>query len=156
MRWGRVLPEIHRYAMLDRHPDILLLHVGGNDMACRPTRNIIQDIKTDLLRLWSACPQLIVVWSDLVAQRGWRQARSVERVNKARVKVNKEVGHFVKWNGGVVVRHCDFEECPDEFLWGDGVHLNNIGIDLWSLNLQGGLETAWGCGGTAASEGTLS
>lgn len=67
----------------------------------------------------------------------------MDRINKARVKVNKEVGRFVRRNGGVVVRHRDFEDYPDEFLWGDGSHLNAIGIDLWSSKLQEGIKTAW-------------
>lgn len=37
------------------------------------------------------CPDLLVVWSDIVAKRAWRAARSVERVNKARAKVNNTV-----------------------------------------------------------------
>lgn len=67
----------------------------------------------------------------------------MDRINKAWVKVNNEVRRFVKPNGGVVVRHRDFEEGSEEFLRGAGVHLNGIGIDLWSLNLQEGLDTAF-------------
>lgn len=42
-------------------------------------------------------------------------------------------------NGGVVVRHKDFEVtvvllCPD------GVHLNAIGLDLWTLGIKEGME----------------
>lgn len=112
-------------------------------MAVRASREVIRDIKTDLLRLWSACPGLIVVWSDMVARKVWRQARSVDRVNKARIKVNKEVGRFVKRNGGIVVRHREFEEGSANFLRGDGVHLHAVGFDLWNLHIQEGIETAW-------------
>lgn len=87
-------------------------------MALRPSREWIRDIKNDLLRLWSVCSNVIVVWSDIVARKVWRQARSVVRVDKAWVKVNKEVGHFIKRNGEVVVCHREFEENPDEFLRG--------------------------------------
>lgn len=87
--WCRMLPEIHHFEALDRYPNILVLHAGGKDMAVRASRNIIRDIKTNLLRLWSACPSMIVVWSDIVPRKVWRQAWSVDCVNKARVKVNK-------------------------------------------------------------------
>lgn len=59
----------------------------------------------DLICLWSLCPDLIVVWSDMVARRVWRDARSVDGINRARAKVNKEVGSFVKHHGEIVVRH---------------------------------------------------
>lgn len=44
MRWSKVLSEIRFYAVNDRYPNILLLHVGGNDMALRPSRDVIRDI----------------------------------------------------------------------------------------------------------------
>lgn len=143
MLWSRVLAEIRFHALCDRGPDIVLLHVGGNDMALRPSREIIRDIKSDILCLLTMYPDLIIVWSDIVARNKWRHARSVQRVNKARVKVNKEVGRFVKKNGGVAVRHRDLEGASGEFLDGDGVHLTPIGIDMWFLGLQEGLETAF-------------
>lgn len=67
-------------------------------------RHLIRDIKMDLICLWSLCPDLIMVWSDIVARRVWREARSVDSVNRARAKVNKEVGIFVKHHRGIEVR----------------------------------------------------
>ncbi|XP_040279883.1 uncharacterized protein LOC120995003 isoform X2 [Bufo bufo] len=47
MVWGSVLQEVHRQARLDRVPDILVLHVGGNDLGVRPCRELIRDIRFD-------------------------------------------------------------------------------------------------------------
>ncbi|XP_056388331.1 collagen alpha-2(I) chain-like [Hyla sarda] len=90
MLWCGVLPEVQFNASLDRHPDILVVHAGGNDLGLRSSREIIRDIKLDILRLKSTFPGLLFVWSDMVARRVWRHARSVDRLNKARVKLNKE------------------------------------------------------------------
>ncbi|XP_069832586.1 uncharacterized protein [Dendropsophus ebraccatus] len=140
--WGRVLPELEYFASMDRYPDILVLHVGGNDFGVRRSRDIIRDIKLDLLRLWVMAPETLVVWSDVVAWRTWRFARSVEWINRARAKLNKEVGRFVRRNGGIVVRHRDLEGASPELMDSDGVHLNDVGMDLWMLGLHGGLEMA--------------
>lgn len=59
--WSRVLSEFSFYASFDRYLDVLLLHVGGSDMALCPSRHLIRDIKLDLLCLWSLSPELIVV-----------------------------------------------------------------------------------------------
>lgn len=126
MLWHRVL----FFARFDCFPDVLLLHVGGNDMDSWP-RELIRDIKSDLLFLWSMCPDILVVWSDMVARRVWRGARSVERVNWAQGWVNKEVGRFVKRNGGLVVRHRDLKVPSADLLADDGVHLYKIGIDVF-------------------------
>ncbi|XP_040267777.1 uncharacterized protein LOC120982000 [Bufo bufo] len=143
MLWGRVLPEFHAFVSLDRCPDIVVFHVGGNDLGVRRSRDVIRDIKLDLLRLMEEFPDLLVVWSEVVARSSWRFARSVDRINKARAKLNKEVGRFVRRQGGFVVRHRELEVASPQFLRSDGVHLNEIGIDLWALGLQDGLETAF-------------
>lgn len=69
-------------------------------------------------------------------------ARSVDKINKARVKVNKAVAKFVAHNGGLVVRHCELEGEYGLYLRGDGVHLSAVGIDMWVLGLQDGLQCA--------------
>lgn len=51
-----------------------------------------------------AFPDMLVVWSDIIAQTTWHLARSKERLNKARRKVNSEVGRFVvmgAWLSGI-------------------------------------------------------
>lgn len=63
-------------------------------------------------------------------------------MNRARVKLNKAVGRFIARNGGIVVRHKDLEELDDALLRPDGVHLNAIGLDIWTLGLREGLEQA--------------
>ncbi|XP_040183677.1 uncharacterized protein LOC120916805 [Rana temporaria] len=148
MMWGRVLPEVLKFTRLDRAPDILLLHVGGNDMGSRSMHQLIRDIKCDFLRLRSLFPGMVIIWSEMVGRSNWRWAWSVDKVNKARVKVNKEVGRFVVRNGGLVVRHRELEEETWRFLRSDGVHLNPIGIDLWALGLEEGVRRAlsvWRC-----------
>lgn len=140
--WHRLLPEIQFHVALDRPPDVLVVHAGGNDMGLRSSREIVRDIKVDFLRLWSMFPGLVLVWSDMIARKDWRQARSVEKINKARVKLNKEVGRFVRRNGGLVARHLDLEGENGEFLQGDRVHLNDVGNELWFLSLREAIDTA--------------
>lgn len=142
MRWTQLLSRVHFSARLDRAPDVLLLHLGGNDLGFRTTRDLLRDIKLDCLRLWASYPGILLVWSDIVARKSWRNARSVPGMNRARVKLNKAVGRFIARNGGIVVRHKDLEELDDALLRPDGVHLNAIGLDIWTLGLREGLEQA--------------
>ncbi|KAM3920332.1 uncharacterized protein RB166_014730 [Leptodactylus fuscus] len=142
MPWSRVLPEFHFYCRVDSPPHVLVLHVGGNDLGARPSRELIKDIKFDVLRLLTEFPGLIVVWSDIVARLVWRHARSAVRIEKTRIKVNREVARFVLRNGGLVVRHRELEVPSVEHLRRDGVHLNAIGTDIWMLGLRGGVERA--------------
>ncbi|KAM3929169.1 uncharacterized protein RB166_006958 [Leptodactylus fuscus] len=142
MVWSRFLPEFHKFARLDRAPDILLVHLGGNDLGVRPFRQLITDIKFDFLRLWALFPNMVTIWSDIVPRKVWKGARSVVKLNKARIKVNRAIGSFMAKNGGVVVRHTDLESGEGSFWRSDGIHLNAVGIDIWGLGLQAGIETA--------------
>lgn len=109
MLWNRTIPEVHRFARLDRPRDILALHVGGNDLRLRSMLDIVRDFKFDFLRLRMAFPEMIIVWSNIVARTTWRLARSVERINKARKKVNMYISRFVVRNGGLAIRHSELE-----------------------------------------------
>ncbi|XP_077318300.1 uncharacterized protein LOC143940612 isoform X2 [Lithobates pipiens] len=142
MLWSRVLREVQHYSRLDRPPDVLLLHVGGDDLGIRTSLDLSRDIKFDFQCLRSMFPNTIFVWSEMVARTSWNLAMSVERLNKARIKVNKEVGKFFVRNGGLTIRHRDLEKEPQLFLKEDGVHLNTVGIDIWSLGLQEGIQRA--------------
>ncbi|PIO30058.1 hypothetical protein AB205_0079610 [Aquarana catesbeiana] len=136
MQWNRVLGEVHRFSCLDRAPDVLLLHVGGNDMGARSMRDLIRDIKCDFLHLRAAYPSMVLIWSDMVGRLSWRWAWSVKKVDRARIKVNKEVSRFFIKNGGLAIRHRELEVDTWRYLRSDGVHLNEVGTDLWSLGLQ--------------------
>lgn len=105
-----VLPDFHYYSRVDRPPDVLVLSVGGNDMGVRAARDIVRDVKFDILRLMLDFPGIVIVWSDIVARHNWHHARSVEFLNKARIKANREIGCFLSRLGGLVVRHRDRED----------------------------------------------
>lgn len=142
LMWSRVIPEIERYVALDRPPQVVLVHAGGNDLGNRASRELIRDIKYDFLRLRMTYPDTVFVWSEVVARTRWRLARSVEALNKARKKVNRAVSKFVGRNGGLFVRHPELEVDTWRYLRGDGVHLNDVGTDLWCLGLQEGIQRA--------------
>ncbi|OCT74412.1 hypothetical protein XELAEV_18033388mg [Xenopus laevis] len=63
-------------------------------------------------------------------QEGFHQVA----VDRARIKTNKAVSKFVQAQGGIVIRHSDFDNRSS--FWGeDGVHLNENGSDLFNFNI---------------------
>lgn len=76
MLCSRVVPEVLRFSRLDRSPDILVLHVGGNDLGARPMCELIRNVKFDFLHLRSAFTGMLIVWSDMVGRTSWCLARS--------------------------------------------------------------------------------
>lgn len=45
-------------------------------------------------------------------------------------------------NGGLAVRHLEMKQDSWQYLRGDRVHLNAVGIDMWCLGLQDGVQKA--------------
>lgn len=142
MMWGQVIPEFHYFSRVDRPPNVVVLQAGGNDLGVRAARDLARDIKFDVLRLLRDFPGCIIVWSDIVARKRLRFARSVVQMNKARTKLNREIGKFVARLGGIVVQHRELEDQSVRYWRDDGVHLNAVGIDIWSLGLQEGVVRA--------------
>ncbi|CAJ0965397.1 unnamed protein product [Ranitomeya imitator] len=127
MVWKEWLPEFHRFVRLDRVPEIVVIHLGGNDLAKRSCRELIKDIKFDILRFWVMFPKVLLVWSDIIPRKRWRGARSHEGVNRARIKINRAISRFMVRNGALAVRHVDLESGQGAYWRADGVHLNAVG-----------------------------
>lgn len=106
-------------------------------MRVRPICELICDIKFSFLRHRTIFPDMPIVWPDIIGRTTQRLARSVEKINQAFIKVNKEVGRVVICNRGLVIGHLEVETL--QYLWDDGIHLNAIGTDV-VLRVTG-----WGC-----------
>ena len=89
-----------------------------------------------------AFPYMVIVWSDMVSRTSWRLARSWGGINRARRQVNRDVGRFMGKNGGLVIRHMKLEEETWRYLRRDRVHLTDVGIDMWVLGIQDGIQRA--------------
>lgn len=141
-RWAQVLSEV---VFISRHvqaPVVLVLHVGGNDLCSVPTGELISLMKADLSRFSGFFTSLTVVWSEMIPRAAWRGARDIGAVDGARRTVNARMSRFVRYRGGVVVRHRELEGDNRALLDVDGVHPNPIGLDIFLSGLQDGVERA--------------
>lgn len=142
LRWAQVLSEVVLLSRNVRGPVILVLHVGGNDLCFVHAGELIALMKEDLARFSVFFPHLLVVWSEIVPRVVWRGARDVGAIEGARMMVNARMSRFVRYRGGVVVRHRELEDENRSLLEDDGVHPNPIGLDILLLGLRDGVERA--------------
>ncbi|KAM8930714.1 uncharacterized protein RCH25_006646 [Pelodytes ibericus] len=146
MRWVRLLPELVSLSRLLGPPDVLLIHLGGNDLGSIPVWGLCDLIKQDLARVLILFPDVHLVWSELVPRKYWRAAHSQKAMERCRIKINKQVSKFVLGVGGVTIRHRVFERDAAVYFRSDGVHLTEVGLDLFNLALQDGVEQAMAMG----------
>ncbi|XP_068104583.1 uncharacterized protein [Hyperolius riggenbachi] len=140
--WDSVQPTAVRYSCQERRPDVLVLHAGGGDLGAVHMKALMANIKFDMVRLRSLFPGVVIVWSEIVKRHSWRDVRSVKGIDRARIKINRDVSKFVKSRGWVVVRHRDLEDDSADLFEEDGVHLNDTGNDIWCEGIQEGIGKA--------------
>ncbi|XP_053561250.1 uncharacterized protein LOC128652340 [Bombina bombina] len=117
-------------------PHIILIHLGGNDMGAIPSLELTKIIQSDLgwLRAWM--PGVIIGWSNVIARRQWRYMGSSGAAYRVRKKLNRDVGAAVTGNQGFVVRHDAITADKRELYRPDGVHLSDVGLDLFLGDLS--------------------
>lgn len=142
LRWARVLQEALEISQLSSPPVILVLHAGGNDLCIMRLSELLTLMRADLDRILNLFPEIILVWSEAVPRVTWQGARDAGAVERARRTLNARMARFVRSHEGVVVRHRQLEGDNRRMMRADGVHLNDIGLDIFMSGLQDGVEQA--------------
>ncbi|XP_071979829.1 uncharacterized protein [Engystomops pustulosus] len=142
LRWLQALPELVDISRYAEAPSILVLHLGGNDLCFVHLGELIALIQSDLERFSSFFSRFILVWSEILPRAVWEGARDVAAIKRGRRLLNTRVSRFVTERGGVVVRHRELEGDNRGLLLPDGVHLSDIGLDIFLSDLQDGIDRA--------------
>lgn len=69
----------------------LVLHLGSNDLGTICTKNIIENTKSDVLRLKLLLPNTNLVWVNLLMQRYWHNARDGKKLEQATKRLYLEL-----------------------------------------------------------------
>ncbi|XP_071969433.1 uncharacterized protein [Engystomops pustulosus] len=142
LRWMQALPEVVDISRYSVSPSILVLHLGGNDLCSVRFGELVPLIQSDLERFSSFFSRFVLVWSEIIPRAIWEGARDGDGIERSRRLLNTKVSRFVRERGGVVVRHRELEGDNRGLLLPDGVHLTDIGMDIFLSGLQDGIERA--------------
>nr|XP_034976522.1 tumor susceptibility gene 101 protein isoform X2 [Zootoca vivipara] len=141
MTWDQLIPSLLHTRRRLTDPDILVVHLGGNDLATYEAFNIIKQMKKDIIHIKRTFKNSILVWSNIVPRKVWSQEMSHEFMEKRRKRVNAEISSFVERIGGIIIKHESLvPESPGLFHL-DGVLLSASGTDVFNLDLLSVLET---------------
>nr|XP_033794721.1 uncharacterized protein LOC117357763 isoform X2 [Geotrypetes seraphini] len=137
MRWSQLLTLLERLRSRPRHPDLLLLHLGGNDVDACSGKDLVNLIRDDLRVVLDWFPGVLLMWSDIVprprclASRRWTRGLS---------KLNRQVGKWVVSQGGLQLLHEWVDISCTGLFHTDGVHLSAVGWDLLLDDFSSGCE----------------
>lgn len=126
---------------LNTRPDVLLLHLGANDIGVVPMKELRTQMKADLHYIHSLLPACQVIWSAMLPRQQWRPNVPVANLERCRQEVDRAVGRCVYWLGGAIIKHAQIDKStPGIYDPTDGVHLTFLGNDLFLTEIQSGLE----------------
>lgn len=147
LRWRQVFPEF--FKLSQRAPDgvVLVVHAGGNDLGLLRSVDLLNFIKQDLARGFALFRNLTLVWSEIIRRPVWESFAAPKALERSRRKVNRGVSQFVGSLGGLVVRHRELEGDNRDVVRSDGVHLTDIGMDIFLVGIVEGIERALAAGG---------
>nr|XP_033816048.1 uncharacterized protein LOC117367477 isoform X2 [Geotrypetes seraphini] len=137
MRWSQLLLLMERLRSRPRHPDILLIHLGGNDVDSCSGRDLINTIKDDLRVVLDWFPGVLLFWSDIVPRPRCLVSR---RWTRGLAKLNRQVGKWVMGQGGLQLMHEWVDVSCAGLFHSDGVHLSAVGWDLLLNDFTSGCE----------------
>ncbi|XP_077128662.1 uncharacterized protein LOC143784353 [Ranitomeya variabilis] len=155
LRWRQIFLEMVDIAKRAKGPVVLVLHAGGNDLGKRKGAELYTVRSTDVERFVCLLPDMVVVWSEIIPRAVWHRAKDVKAIENSRKRINTKTSKLVRENYGIVVRHQELEGNNVASLRPDGIHLTDVGLDIFLEGLRDGVEQALTrlCGGSESCVG---
>jgi len=127
MKLNGLIPKIKLLLAINKtKPEISIVHVGGNDIGCRPILDVMREYKKTLDELFTLLPGVKVGGSQILPRTAWRYSTALAAMSKSRRRLNAYFKNIIIKRGGFYVHH----HISQEHLASDGVHLTPIGNDL--------------------------
>ena len=141
MRWGRVRERLQHLALYNQVPKAIMLHVGGNDLGMCKSVVLSHLMREDILFIFRTFPRVRLIVSGLVPRLNWpRSAWEAPALERVRKQLNGFIRRLVQHDGGIFLPHSDISVDTPGFYYKDGVHLSDVGTDLFLLSFRDALE----------------
>ncbi|XP_024114878.1 homeodomain-interacting protein kinase 2, partial [Oryzias melastigma] len=107
MHWKDVLDTFNsEVSRQGRSPDILVLHVGGNDLGNRNVSDLTSEMVKDLIRIHETSPRMKIAYSSITPRLTWAKFNPMQ-INADRIRVNRTMKLNAEKFNGCVIEHPD-------------------------------------------------
>lgn len=147
LRWSGLLPLLFTGPFITA-PQVLVIHLGGNDLGMLKRKALVIQARLDLQKIREAWPDVRILWSAIVPRRVWRDVTDPGAMDRALKKVNREIRKSLREGvDGFIPHPCLKANLPNLYRQ-DGVHLSELGNDIFLQDLRQGLleilDLPWG------------
>jgi lysophospholipase L1-like esterase len=144
MNLFELVPKLKILKQVQDTPHVIIVHCGANNIGRTKLWSLVRLLQSTVLEIKKLFPSAKLVWSSLLPRFNWRYSTRVKAMESARARINREGIKLVASRGGAFIKHPQFEAKPIQLYHSDGVHLSQLGNDLFLNNLQGSIETLIG------------
>lgn len=107
MSWFDLRPTLNSLYSSWPPPNIIIFHLGNNDLGNSTTLDLLSQIKVDLFQLHLILPNMILFFSEIMPRLAWLLSTELLFLEKIKKKVNRAVTKFMPSVGGRSFRHVD-------------------------------------------------
>lgn len=138
LQWHSLLPLLFRECK-GPVPDVLVIHLGGDDLGLVKGKALVMQVLEDLLIIKSRWPWVKIVWSAIIPHRTWRHAINPEAMKRTHRNVNREIRLALLGGLGECKVYPELTADKLKLYRSDGVHLLKVGMDIFPRDVQQGL-----------------
>ncbi|XP_069481364.1 uncharacterized protein [Ambystoma mexicanum] len=136
MQWRALLPALCSQLSRMGAPRMLIVHLGGNDLADLDRGGLLKEMQEDIRFVGRMLPETEIAWSEIFPRGVWRGEGLNAAMEKSRRQVNKNMERFMKQEGLAFTRHLMLCDRDTANFAKDGVHLPDAGMDTFNLVLR--------------------
>jgi len=116
-------------------PRIIIIHIGGYLDA----KTLCERIKEILIWVHGLLPHTMLVWYQILPRLSWRYSTNLNAMDRSRNRIHTSTASFLNMSFGSYIRYPEIK-MDQKFFVEDGVHLSNLGCQIFLNTLQGGIE----------------
>ncbi|XP_078537157.1 uncharacterized protein LOC144822957 [Lissotriton helveticus] len=143
MRWGELLPWLTKKVSQLGCPDMLVIHLGENDLVRQSGVSLLHLMQRDLEAMKRNLAGACIVWTKFIPRRIWRGALKPAAIERARRKLNRAMRLFCAVHGLKVLAHGGLRLEEPLLFRDDGVHLSHMGNAYYLMELRDLLSFLW-------------
>ncbi|XP_068090389.1 uncharacterized protein [Hyperolius riggenbachi] len=146
MKWAGLCSLVYSKLHSCPVPDVLVIHLGGNDLGKTNTLALLHRMRSDIFELSGQLPNTKIIYSEMVARPVWSHP-DLRFMNSIRKRVNRAMAKTLPLVGGLSIRHRELEGGEFGLFRRDLVHLSGIGLDILNSNIHSAIEEVGLVGG---------
>ena len=116
-------------------PGLIIVHIGTNDLVPLDAFCIRQSLRIFMEECCARFPGAQLVWSDILPRACFFGAFSQAKMEMKRRSINKWARKVGRRIGVAVLNHLQFKWSLFHLFRYDGVHLSQVGLELFRKNL---------------------